>query len=149
MRQKPLHKYHWINFVLVILWPWDLSWSVVNISSGTPLETTNFSYVSGYQLQIASWLGVGVQVYFSLLVLGTLSLAWTLCVTCVCSYCLCEFLCASVLLCLEDTVFLSQSSLLSLTVFLPPLPWAMREGLMMTSHLRPSTYFLYWNELSM
>lgn len=45
-------------------------WSVVNIPSKTPSEKLTFSFASRYHLQIASWLGVGVQVHFALSVLG-------------------------------------------------------------------------------
>lgn len=40
-------------------WAWNLPWSVVYILSETPLEKGSFSFASGYQVQIASWLGVG------------------------------------------------------------------------------------------
>lgn len=35
-----------------------MSWSVIDTPRATPLEKTDFSSPSGYQLQIAAWLGV-------------------------------------------------------------------------------------------
>lgn len=42
---------------------WELPSGIVNITSKIPLEKMNLSFANRYQLQIASWLGVGVHVY--------------------------------------------------------------------------------------
>lgn len=69
-----------------------------------------------YQLQIASWIRVGVCAHFRFWdgILSVLNFS--------CSHSLCEFTCTSALLCLENTVSLGLSPLLALAIFLPPLP---------------------------
>lgn len=99
--KNSLQKYHWV--CVGASWTWELPGRVVNIPGKTALENTDFSLHSGYQLLIASWLRVGVCVYFlhsSAGILCDLNL-WSLCVY---YHFLCEFICASVLLSLEDTV---------------------------------------------
>jgi hypothetical protein len=75
---------------------------VVYVPSKTSLETTSFSFASGCQLEMASWLGMGPHV-MSLSAPGP-HLAWT-CTGPVCA--------ATVsvldLLCLEGLVFLVSS----------------------------------------
>lgn len=53
-----------------LLSSWGMSWSVVYMTSDTPLEKTNFPFVSRYQSQITSWLKVGAHVHFPLSLLG-------------------------------------------------------------------------------
>lgn len=69
---KCLQKYCWICFV----WAndfWVCMWSTLeygyNIQYHTIGERLTFSFASEYQLNIASWLGVGDNVHFTLLVL--------------------------------------------------------------------------------
>lgn len=57
-------------------WAWGLPWTVVNISSVTSLQKTDFSSPGDYQLMIVFWLGGGNSV---LSLLG----AWIL--PCICS----------------------------------------------------------------
>lgn len=52
---------------------WSLPWSVVDITNDTRLEKAEFYFASGYQLQVASWLGVGILCPLSLLSDGILS----------------------------------------------------------------------------
>jgi hypothetical protein len=49
---------------------WNLPWSVV-IPCETPLEKTNYSFVSNYQLEIDSWLDTRACVCFPISVLGS------------------------------------------------------------------------------
>ena len=84
-------------------------------------------FASGCQLNTASWLGLGACVYFPLLVLG-LHLAWTrmdplhaTTAPCACCHSLCEFMCVSVMLCLEDTVSLASSIFSGSMTTRPPL----------------------------
>lgn len=44
---------------------WGLPWTVGHIPSGTPLEKQVWLFPSRYQLQIASWEGVGFYVHLS------------------------------------------------------------------------------------
>lgn len=74
--------------------------SVVDGPSEPSMEKIDFPLPRRYQLQIASWLGVGLCVYFFFSVLG-------LCLVCMlyaCHHSLCEFMCGSILLYLEDQV---------------------------------------------
>lgn len=57
--------------------PWGLSLSVICISSKIPLKKTNFYFANNFQLEISSWLVMGICVHFCLYVLGP-------CVTCAC-----------------------------------------------------------------
>jgi hypothetical protein len=59
----------------IYFWARSLTWSMVNISREISLDKTGFSFAGGYQLQIASWLGVRVHVYLPLSVLES-HLAW-------------------------------------------------------------------------
>lgn len=60
-------RFHGLCFVLTNhSWRWGLPWSVAHSRSDTPFEKTDFPFARGYQLQKASWLGVGAQVYFPL-----------------------------------------------------------------------------------
>lgn len=55
---------------------WGLPWSVVDISSVTPLEQTDFHNPTRYQLQITSWVELGLCVHFPFSILGC-GLVWT------------------------------------------------------------------------
>lgn len=57
-------------------WAWGLFWSVVCIPSETPLEKTDFSFVSSSHLVIASRFRPGACVCFPVLALGH-HLPWT------------------------------------------------------------------------
>lgn len=62
MRQK-VYK----NIEFILCWPspaWCLFWNLVNIPSETPLKEVPLSFVSGGQLQIASYLGVGAHIIY-------------------------------------------------------------------------------------
>lgn len=62
---KETTKNCWVHFVLTVnCWAWDLAIRLVCILSETPLEKTNFSFVSNYQLDIASVLRMEAYVYF-------------------------------------------------------------------------------------
>lgn len=62
-----------VCFLLVSCsWAWILAWSGVDILSITPLGKTHFPSPSRCQLQITSWLEVGLCAY-SLLSAGLLS----------------------------------------------------------------------------
>ena len=77
------------------------------VVSETPLEKTEFSFAGRYQLQIASWLGIGDHVDLPFLVPGPW-LAGTSADP-LHNATVAEFTCAPVLLCLEDTVSLESS----------------------------------------
>lgn len=62
MRQKP-PKY--ATAFILCCWAQGQLLHVVCISSETPLEKTILSFASGYQLEIASWLGIGACVHFT------------------------------------------------------------------------------------
>lgn len=62
--------------MIVYCWAWGLPLSVVNVYSLTPLEKTNLSFWSSWQLQIASWLEVEPYVRFLLSEIGP-HVAWT------------------------------------------------------------------------
>ena len=65
-RQKTLQKCQQVCFVLVIYcWAWVLTWNVIFIPSKHPLEKTKFCFARSYQLEMASWLGIGAHAYFS------------------------------------------------------------------------------------
>jgi hypothetical protein len=74
--------------------------------SETPLETTNFSFVNCCQLEISFGLGLGFGFTPSLSA-GT-PFGLDLCKHCA-SATVSEFMCVSVLFCLEDLVFLVSS----------------------------------------
>lgn len=81
---------------------WGVTLRVVSMPSEAQLEEAIFSFASRCQLQIASWLWVGK------LMSTTPSQHWdlsvlNLCRPCACCPHLCEFKCASFLLCLEDS----------------------------------------------
>lgn len=97
---------------------WGLPQSVVEISRHIPLEKTDF--LRRYQLRIASLLGTGLCAV-SLLSAGLLS--------CLNLYChsLCEFVCVSVLLCLEDTISFEVFPLLS-ECYMPALSFLLIGG---------------------
>jgi hypothetical protein len=74
---------------------------VVDIPSETPLKNINFPFPSRFHLQITYLLGVGLTLLlFSAGILSDLKL----CRPYMCCHNLCEFICVSVLLCLEDTI---------------------------------------------
>lgn len=77
-----------------------------DISSDTPLEKTDLPFACRYQLQVASWSGVEAHVHFP--VPGR-DLHCT-CTGLMCTTSICEFICAEVMWCLEDTISLVSSS---------------------------------------
>ena len=87
---------------------WGPTLCVVGIFNESPLEKTNFSFMNSYQLDIASWLGVGDCVCFSLSVLGP-RLAWT-CAAPMDAARVSGFICPSVLLYLEGPVSLASTT---------------------------------------
>ena len=116
-KPKVNHKVYKETIVFLLCWPtyfwaWDLRKAMD--TQDTPLEKTDFPLSSGYQLQIASWLGVNTHVHCP-------SQDWypvwlervpVLCALLV----ICESICTSVLLCLWCC-----PSPLVLPTFLPPL----------------------------
>jgi hypothetical protein len=114
------------------IWPFMTTCQQLKQSS---LEKTDSPFASRYQLQLASEGWKERCVYFHLAVLEP-CLAWT-CAGCyICCYHLCELICASGLLCLEDTISLETLSL-GLKIFKQTLlhePW----GLMTAFHLEQS-----------
>lgn len=109
---------------MCICWPftarhWGLPLRVLRFPSGTPLGKTNFSFASGCQLEIASWLGkspcpvppLSLGMPSSLNLRKSFVHAATVSVSAL--YC--------VLLCLEDMVFLVHPFFLPLILFLPPI----------------------------
>lgn len=74
--------------------------------NNTLLEKTDFSFAGGYQLQIASWLGVGSHVYTHILV-QALHLTWPVHVSWACaavsvSFSVCRSCCVSKTISLES-----------------------------------------------
>lgn len=68
------------------------------------MEKTTSSFISGCQLEITSWLGMGATSTYSFM------LVWLEPVqSCACCPSVCEFICVSFLLCLEDTVSFESS----------------------------------------
>lgn len=115
------HVKHGVCFVLVhCSWAWGPPWSMVDILSDTPLEKADFPFPSRYQLPIASWLGMGF------------------CLVSTCAgrsgryrHSLCVFLCAPVLLCLDDcflTVIHHLCVLQYFCLLLQKDPWVLGEG---------------------
>ena len=95
----------------------NLAWSMANIPRKTQLENTNSSFASSCWLQIAAWLGVEVHAHFWLSKLGP-RLTWTSAgPACATTYSLCEIMCKSVTLCLEDS-FLPYLQFLTLFLIL-------------------------------
>lgn len=95
------------HFVLASYsWERNLPWDMINISSDTPLEKTDLPFACRYQLQVASWSGVEAHVHFP--VPGR-DLHCT-CTGLMCTASICEFICAEVMWCLEDTISLVSSS---------------------------------------
>lgn len=71
MKQKEAESsqiHHWICVVLAF-WAWDLSWRCGWYTQWDSIKENGFALASGYQLQVASWLGVGHSVHVTLLVL--------------------------------------------------------------------------------
>lgn len=59
-QKQALQNYHWGHFVLAIYcWTWGLPVHVVCLPNETLLQKAKYSFVSGYQLEIASDLGMG------------------------------------------------------------------------------------------
>lgn len=87
----------------IYCWAWCLLLSVINKLRETPLRKTNFFFAGAWQLEIASWLGMGTHVHFLPFGAGTSS---DLNLHKPCAFhSLCEFMCTSVPLGLQDTVF--------------------------------------------
>lgn len=92
--------------LIISCWALGLPLSVVIKPSETPLEKTKFSFVSGCQLEITFWLGMGAcSPPLSAGTLSGLSLCrpWAYC------HNLYEFKRVSLLLCLEDTIYMESS----------------------------------------
>lgn len=84
---------------------WNLLWHVVGIPSEITWKKTDFPFPRRYQLQMASWLAVGLCIHFPFLLEVCLGVN-------VCRFCRCyNSLCVSFLLCLEDVVSLVFSYL--------------------------------------
>lgn len=58
------------QFIDLLLLAEGLPWSIMDPPSDTPLEKTHFLLASRYQLQTASWLGLGACVYVAFSLLG-------------------------------------------------------------------------------
>lgn len=84
------------------------------------IEENDLYPLRSYQLQITPWLRVGNCAYSIFSLMG-FYLAWT-CVglVCVISCAVCEFICMSALLCLEDTIYRVHPPPLALTIYLWP-----------------------------
>ena len=83
---------------------WDLPLNVVNRPSKTPLEKIMFSFASGCPLTIASWLEWESRLtpqHWDSVCLEPVQ-------ACACCHNLYEFVCAAILLCLENTAFLES-----------------------------------------
>lgn len=143
---KNFQKYQWVHFVLAAYcWPWGLSLSVVCVPRETPLEKMNFSFVSSYQLEIASRLGMVVFANFP-------SQYWNpICprpvhALCTMSPPLWVHTCI-VLLCPEGLVSLMSFPTLVLSIILPPAPQGslIPEGKdLRLSVPRPLTLCILW-----
>lgn len=93
-----ISKNHWVCLVLVNMLDMGARPGVWLMCPVTPHRETNFFFVTGYRLQIASWLGLELCVHFPCSVMGL-----NLCSTCMYCHSLCAFICVSAQLCLEDT----------------------------------------------
>lgn len=127
-KRKPKHstmkqKVHKNTTESILCWPitgtWGLPWSVIDKTSESALEKTDYPFARAYWLYISSCLEAG-----SLWPLPPSRCwdSWLEPLQIFCVPTLHEFICISVLLCLVVTVSCSHPSPLSLTVFLPPLP---------------------------
>jgi hypothetical protein len=86
-------------------WEWSLPLRVVCKHSETSLEKNNISFVSNWHLEGDFWVRAGGYCSLPLFSAG-IPFGLGLCRTCLCWHSIYEFICASVLLCLEGTVFL-------------------------------------------
>lgn len=93
----------------------------------------SFPFASRYQLQIASWLGLGLHVYFAPSLLRS-CLAWTY-TEVVCATSLCEFIFHQPH-CVWKTVSVKSCMALALTVFQPPLHRTSKGGFNKDNPLR-------------
>ena len=125
IRKKSLQKYHLVHFLFVCQLLSMYSWlTVLNITCETALEKTNYSSICECQSQFFSF-RAEILCPFPSPNLGILSvLTWFR--LCASSLSLCEFICASVLLCVEESfgvvfVFGVIHPLWLLTVFLSSL----------------------------
>lgn len=86
-----------------------LCWTFTTGRGGSAVEKTNHSFADSCQLEIASWLGLGTVVGYAypLSTLGAVCI--NLCRPRACCHSFCERLCASILLCQEDTISLVPS----------------------------------------
>ena len=105
------HKVYKNTVEFILCWPnswaWALLWNVDNIPSEIPQEKTDSPTASRHQLQIASPSGVGCSVHTSISVLRAHSVL-SLCGFYRCCYSLCGFVWALDLLCLKDTLGVSN-----------------------------------------
>lgn len=102
----------------VYFFTWGLSLCVVYIPSKMLLEKTGFSFASGCQLEIASCLRMEI-------VWIPCSHHWTMSglnMVCSCCHSLYGSICASVPVCLEDTISMVFSIPLALKIFSLPCP---------------------------
>ena len=99
-------KTHRVHFVLANSLLHSMPWSVLDMPSDSPSEKTDFPFASRYQLQVAFWFGwFGCSLFpLSAEIPSDLGL----CRSCVFSLSLCEYICASILLGLEDPVSLDS-----------------------------------------
>ena len=81
---------------------------MVDIPNDTPLKKADFPFTVGYQLQISSQLGSGTL--FPLLHCHATISSGLNCIGLIYAVTVCEFICISTLLFLEDAVFLKSFS---------------------------------------
>ena len=107
IRKKSLQKYHLVHFLFVCQLLSMYSWlTVLNITCETALEKTNYSSICECQSQFFSF-RAEILCPFPCPNLGILSvLTWFR--LCASSLSLCEFICAWIQLCLEDTLSLES-----------------------------------------
>lgn len=99
----------WVGQVVNYSWAWDLPWRVTHISNITPLKKTDPSSHTCNQMPKAPSPGVGLYAHLPSSLLGILS---GICLWGSYAWChsLCEFVCTSALLSLENTASLKLST---------------------------------------
>ena len=107
IRKKSLQKYHWVHFLFVCQLLSMSSWlTVLNIPCETALEKTNYSFTCECQSQFfldrAEILCPFPSPNLGILSVSTWFRLWA------CSHSFCEFICAWIQLCLEDTLSLES-----------------------------------------
>lgn len=118
-KSQTLHRVYWPSAPAV-----GSALEYMDLPSDTPLGKL-IPFASRYQLQIASWLGLGLHVYFAPSLLGSCP-AWTY-TDVVCATSLCESIFHQPH-CVWKTVSVKSCMALALAVFLPPLHRASRGG---------------------